>query len=142
MSRTFQVTADGGSRGNPGPAAYGATVSENGKVVAELFEFIGTATNNVAEYSGLIAALHYINKLDPAARVEVAEHDGGDRRLARLDLDPGEVDDRHPLVLARGIGDLVDLGAEAAALVREEEGEVVGVGDEERVHRVLLARRP
>ena len=72
MSRTFQVTADGGSRGNPGPAAYGATVSEHGKVVAELYEFIGTATNNVAEYSGLIAALHYINKLDPTARIEVA----------------------------------------------------------------------
>jgi probable phosphoglycerate mutase len=72
MSRTFQVTADGGSRGNPGPAAYGATVSENGKIVAELFEFIGTATNNVAEYSGLIAGLHYVNKLDPAARIEVA----------------------------------------------------------------------
>jgi probable phosphoglycerate mutase len=72
MSRTFQVTADGGSRGNPGPAAYGATISEHGKVVAELYEFIGTATNNVAEYSGLIAALHYINKLDPTARVEVA----------------------------------------------------------------------
>ena len=72
MSRTFQVTADGGSRGNPGPAAYGATVSEHGKVVAELYEFIGSATNNVAEYSGLIAALHYINKLDPTARIEVS----------------------------------------------------------------------
>ena len=72
MSRTFQVTADGGSRGNPGPAAYGATVSEHGKVIAELYEFIGTATNNVAEYSGLIAALHYVNKLDPTARIEVA----------------------------------------------------------------------
>ena len=72
MSRTFQVTADGGSRGNPGPAAYGATVSENGKVLAELHEFIGTATNNVAEYSGLIAALHYVNKLDSSARIEVA----------------------------------------------------------------------
>ena len=72
MSRIFQVTADGGSRGNPGPAAYGATISENGKVIAELFEFIGTATNNVAEYSGLIAALHFVNKLDPNARIEVA----------------------------------------------------------------------
>jgi len=70
--RVFQVTADGGSRGNPGPAAYGATISENGKVIAELHEFIGTATNNVAEYSGLIAALHYINKLDPGAQIEVA----------------------------------------------------------------------
>ena len=49
--RVFQVTADGGSRGNPGPAAYGATISENGRVIAELHEFIGTATNNVAEYS-------------------------------------------------------------------------------------------
>lgn len=72
MSRIFQVTADGGSRGNPGPAAYGATISENGKLIAELHEFIGTATNNVAEYSGLIAALHYINKIDPGAKIEVA----------------------------------------------------------------------
>ena len=72
MSNIFQVTADGGSRGNPGPAAYGATVSKDGTVIAELFEFIGTATNNVAEYSGLIAALHYVNKLDPAAKIEVS----------------------------------------------------------------------
>ena len=72
MSRIFQVTADGGSRGNPGPAAYGATVSENGKVIAELCEFIGTATNNVAEYSGLIAALHFVNKLDASAQIEVS----------------------------------------------------------------------
>ena len=72
MIRIFHVTADGGSRGNPGPAAYGATISENGKVIAELGEYIGTATNNVAEYSGLIAALHHINKLDPGAQVEVS----------------------------------------------------------------------
>jgi probable phosphoglycerate mutase len=72
MSRVFQVTADGGSRGNPGPAAYGATVSENGKVIAELFDFIGTATNNVAEYSGLIAALTFVNKMDSTAGIEVA----------------------------------------------------------------------
>lgn len=72
MSRAFQVTADGGSRGNPGPAAFGATVTENGQVIAELYEFIGTATNNVAEYSGLIAALQYINKLDPKAYIDVA----------------------------------------------------------------------
>ena len=72
MSRTFQVTADGGSRGNPGPAAYGATISEHGNVIAELYEYIGTATNNVAEYSALIAALHHINRLDPSAKIEVA----------------------------------------------------------------------
>ena len=38
MAREFVVTADGGSRGNPGPAAYGATVSENGIVLAELYD--------------------------------------------------------------------------------------------------------
>ena len=72
MGRTFQVTADGGSRGNPGPAAFGALITENGKIIAELSEFIGTATNNVAEYSGLIAALKYINNLDRDAKVEVS----------------------------------------------------------------------
>lgn len=72
MSRHFKMTADGGSRGNPGPAGYGAVVTENGKIVAELFDVIGTATNNVAEYSGLLAGLSHINKLDSTATVEVA----------------------------------------------------------------------
>ena len=53
------VEADGGSRGNPGPAGYGAVVlsSADGSVLAERSEAIGTATNNVAEYGGLIAGL-------------------------------------------------------------------------------------
>ena len=72
MARTFKLTADGGSRGNPGPAGYGAVVSENGKILAELFDVIGIATNNVAEYSGLLAGLTYIHRLDPEATVEVA----------------------------------------------------------------------
>ena len=72
MSRKFKLTADGGSRGNPGPAGYGAVVTENGKIVAELFDVIGIATNNVAEYSGLLAGLSHIHKLDAAATVEVA----------------------------------------------------------------------
>ena len=51
---------DGGSRGNPGPAGYGVRfVQEDGTVVRELRASIGTATNNVAEYQGLIAALRY-----------------------------------------------------------------------------------
>jgi ribonuclease HI len=51
---------DGGSRGNPGPAGYGVVVqSEDGAVLAELSEFLGMRTNNVAEYSGLLAALEY-----------------------------------------------------------------------------------
>lgn len=72
MARHFKLTADGGSRGNPGPAGYGAVVTENGKIVAELFDVIGTATNNVAEYSGLLAGLSHIHQLDKEATVEVA----------------------------------------------------------------------
>ena len=49
---------DGGSRGNPGPAGYGVQIVEDdGSVVAELYEFVGQTTNNVAEYRGLLAAL-------------------------------------------------------------------------------------
>ena len=53
------VEADGGSRGNPGPAGYGAVVWSKGRdsVLAERKEAIGTATNNVAEYRGLVAGL-------------------------------------------------------------------------------------
>ncbi|MCX6444241.1 MAG: bifunctional RNase H/acid phosphatase [Actinobacteria bacterium] len=72
MARVFKLTADGGSRGNPGPAGYGAVVTENGKIVAELFDVIGIATNNVAEYSGLLAGLSHIHQLDADATVEVA----------------------------------------------------------------------
>ena len=50
--------ADGGSRGNPGPAAYGAVLQdENGTTLREIAAFLGTSTNNVAEWSGLIAGL-------------------------------------------------------------------------------------
>jgi probable phosphoglycerate mutase len=67
------VEADGGSRGNPGPAGYGALVrdAETGRVLAERAEAIGRATNNVAEYGGLVAGLQAALDLDPSARVEV-----------------------------------------------------------------------
>jgi probable phosphoglycerate mutase len=71
MARHFICSADGGSRGNPGPAAYGAVVTENGKILHELYETIGIETNNVAEYSGLLAALRKVNEIDPTATVEV-----------------------------------------------------------------------
>jgi ribonuclease HI len=51
---------DGGARGNPGPAGYGARIEgPDGVVLAELHGGLGVATNNVAEYSGLLAALRY-----------------------------------------------------------------------------------
>lgn len=73
MGRRLVVEADGGSRGNPGPAAYGALVRDavTGEVLAEAAAEIGVATNNVAEYRGLIAGLRTARAIDPHAEVEV-----------------------------------------------------------------------
>jgi len=62
---------DGGSRGNPGPSGYGVVIlGEDGKVLGELSEFLGMRTNNVAEYSGLLAALEFaLAKGHPRLRV-------------------------------------------------------------------------
>src|SRR5258708_7866981 len=69
------VEADGGSRGNPGPAGFGSVVwsADHETVLAEVKEAIGRATNNVAEYRGLIAGL------------TAAEHLGATEVEARLD---------------------------------------------------------
>ena len=71
--RRLIVEADGGSRGNPGNAGYGALVRDpaTGAVLAERAEFVGIASNNVAEYSGLIAGLRAVLDLEPGADVEV-----------------------------------------------------------------------
>ncbi len=73
MSGKLVVEADGGSRGNPGPAGFGALVRDGvtGQVLAEVAESIGHATNNVAEYRGLIAGLTAAAELDPGAAIEV-----------------------------------------------------------------------
>ena len=59
MALRLVIEADGGSRGNPGPAAYGTVVrnAESGQVLFEEGATIGVDTNNVAEYRGLIAGL-------------------------------------------------------------------------------------
>jgi probable phosphoglycerate mutase len=71
MARHFVITADGGSRGNPGKAAYGAVVYENDEIVKEIGAAIGVTSNNVAEYQGLIAGLKAVNEIDPAATILV-----------------------------------------------------------------------
>jgi probable phosphoglycerate mutase len=67
------IEADGGSRGNPGPAAYGAVLkdADTGEVIAEDASTIGIASNNVAEYSGLIAGLRLAEEYAPGAEIEV-----------------------------------------------------------------------
>ncbi|MFG3164084.1 bifunctional RNase H/acid phosphatase [Streptomyces sp. NPDC048232] len=71
--REFVVEADGGSRGNPGPAGYGAVVLDaaTGESLVEAAEYLGVVTNNVAEYRGLLAGLRAARELDPDARVHV-----------------------------------------------------------------------
>ncbi|MGX4652873.1 bifunctional RNase H/acid phosphatase [Micromonospora sp. SCSIO 07396] len=103
--RAVVVEADGGSRGNPGPAGYGAVVRDpaTGEVLLERAESIGTATNNVAEYRGLIAGL------EAAAELGAAEVDA--RMDSKLVVEQmcGRWQIKHP--------GLRPLAARAAALV-------------------------
>lgn len=73
MTTTFIVEADGGSRGNPGIAAGGAVVIDaaTGELLCELGVYMGIATNNVAEYSGMIAGLEEAFERDAEASVLV-----------------------------------------------------------------------
>lgn len=99
------VEADGGSRGNPGPAGYGAVVlsADRREVLAERAEGIGRATNNVAEYGGLIAGLRAAAELG-ADEVDVRM----DSKLV-VEQVSGRWKVKHP--------DMVKLAREAQALV-------------------------
>ncbi|WFE67198.1 bifunctional RNase H/acid phosphatase [Micromonospora sp. WMMD714] len=103
--RAVVIEADGGSRGNPGPAGYGAVVRDpaSGEVLLERAEAIGTATNNVAEYRGLIAGL------EAAAELGAVEVDA--RMDSKLVVEQmcGRWQIKHP--------GLRPLAAQAAALV-------------------------
>ena len=99
--RSVVIEADGGSRGNPGPAAYGAVLkdAETGEVIAEDGTTIGEATNNVAEYSGLIAGLRMAREAQPLLAapleelielpIEEARARVGLRRETLAAIDPG-----------------------------------------------------
>jgi len=101
------VEADGGSRGNPGTAGYGAVVLDaaTGRLLAERSGSLGIATNNVAEYSGLIAGLHAALDLG-ARRVDVRM----DSKLV-VEQMSGRWQVKHPA--------MKPLVAKAAALVRQ-----------------------
>jgi probable phosphoglycerate mutase len=70
--RRLVVEADGGARGNPGPAGYGTVVrdADTGEVLHQEGRALGAQTNNVAEYQGLIAGLRAAAAIDPNAEVE------------------------------------------------------------------------
>ena len=95
--RSVLVEADGGSRGNPGAAAYGAVLKDagTGAVIAERGERIGVATNNVAEYRGLIAGLRLYQEYADGADLEVrldsklvVEQMSGNWKIKHPDLKP------------------------------------------------------
>jgi ribonuclease HI len=71
LSPMLIAHCDGGSRGNPGPAGYGAVIEDqNGRVLARLSEYLGKRTNNYAEYSALLAVLAWaLENKHPCLRV-------------------------------------------------------------------------
>ncbi len=73
MTTRVLIEADGGSRGNPGPAGSGAVLIDfdSGAILAEIALFIGVATNNVAEYKAVLAAIELANEIAPEAKLLV-----------------------------------------------------------------------
>lgn len=110
--RRFVVEADGGSRGNPGPAGYGAVVidPDTGETLAEAAESIGVATNNVAEYKGLVAGLRAVGALlaDGPVGTGVRVHVRMDSKLV-VEQMSGRWKIKHP--------DMKPLAAEAAGVL-------------------------
>ncbi|MEV3891128.1 bifunctional RNase H/acid phosphatase [Streptomyces anulatus] len=109
-ARQVVVEADGGSRGNPGPAGYGAVVIDpaTGEPLAETAEYIGVATNNVAEYRGLIAGLTAAKALFPEAGDALRVHVRMDSKLV-VEQMSGRWKIKHP--------DMKPLAARAAAVL-------------------------
>lgn len=110
IARRLVVEADGGSRGNPGPAGYGAVVIDaaTGETLAEAAEYIGVATNNVAEYRGLIAGLTAVKALFPDAGDALRVHVRMDSKLV-VEQMSGRWKIKHP--------DMKPLAARAAAIL-------------------------
>ncbi|MEV0095221.1 bifunctional RNase H/acid phosphatase [Streptomyces sp. NPDC050738] len=126
--RQFVVEADGGSRGNPGPAGYGAVVLDpvTGEPLAEAAEYIGIATNNVAEYKGLIAGLKSARALDPEAKVRVRM----DSKLV-VEQMSGRWKIKHP--------DMKPLAAEAATILPRAQVTYEWIPREKNKHADRLA---
>ncbi len=119
VPRRVVIEADGGSRGNPGPAAYGAVLkdADTGEVMAEDGTAIGVASNNVAEYSGLIAGLRLAAEHAPGAEIEARL----DSKLV-VEQMSGRWKVKHPAMvpLAREAGALAPAGTTYTWVPREQ----------------------
>jgi ribonuclease HI len=107
--RSARAHVDGGSRGNPGPAGYGVHIEQDDGSVIELKQPLGPTTNNVAEYSGLIAALRWaaangVSRLHVRADSQLlVKQMRGEYRVKSPGLQPLHEEAR---ALARRIGDV------------------------------------
>jgi probable phosphoglycerate mutase len=124
------IEADGGSRGNPGPSGSGAVVidASTGLVIREISLFIGTATNNVAEYNALKAAILEVRKINSSARVSVRM----DSKLV-IEQMTGNWKVKHP--------DMRALVIEIQGLVRDMDVEFKWIPREENHRADALANR-
>ncbi len=131
--RPVIVEADGGSRGNPGPAAFGVLLRDagTGEVLAERAEAIGRATNNVAEYHALIAGLELAAEHAPESTLEVRM----DSRLV-VEQMSGTWQIRHPALrpLAARAAELAPVGTTFTWVPRRDNA------DADRLLNVVLDR--
>ncbi len=124
------VEADGGSRGNPGPAGSGAVVinADTGEVILEVAKFIGVATNNVAEYLALKAGLEGALEINPNARILVRM----DSKLV-IEQMSGTWKIKHP--------DMIQLAAEVQKVARGHEIKWMWIPREENKRADALANK-
>jgi len=124
------IEADGGSRGNPGPAGSGAVVidADTGEVILEIAKFIGVATNNVAEYLALKAGLEGAIDINPAARILVRM----DSKLV-IEQMAGTWKIKHP--------DMIQLAGEVQKIARGHEIKWMWIPREENSRADALANK-
>lgn len=129
MAERFRAGFDGGSRGNPGPAAWGVVVlAPDGRALEGFAGAIGRATNNVAEYTGLIQALAIAHE---RGATDVALQADSELVVKQI---RGEYKVRHP--------DLIPLHAEAMRAIRElPRFEIAHVRRERNKHADKLVNR-
>jgi len=124
------IEADGGSRGNPGPAGSGAVVinADTGEVILEIARFIGVATNNVAEYLALKAGIEGALEINPAARILVRM----DSKLV-IEQMSGTWKIKHP--------DMIQLAAEVQKIAQGHEIKFMWIPREENSRADALANK-